>query len=252
MPPVRVHNFSISLDGFGTGDGITFDAPFGHAGERLHEWMFTTRFWRSMVGDTGGTAGVDNSFADRHGRGIGAEIMGRGKFGAHTGPWTDVGTDDEWRGWWGPNPPFHTPVFVLTHHPRPPIEMEGGTVFHFVDASPQEALDLAREAAGDLDVRIGGGPTVVRDFLAAELIDTLHVVQGADPARPRRSPVGRHRGRRGALRHRGGLLTERCHPPHLHTSITDPADVRRGLRHPSGRSRDHAAGHDCRDRPLAR
>ena len=94
-----------------------------------------------------------------------------------TGPWTDVGTDDEWRGWWGPNPPFHTPVFVLTHHPRPSIEMEGGTVFHFVDASPQEALDLAREAAGDLDVRIGGGPTVVRDFLAADLIDTLHVVQ---------------------------------------------------------------------------
>ena len=117
------------------------------------------------------------SFAERHGLGIGAEIMGRGKFGPQTGPWTDVGTDDEWRGWWGPNPPFHTPVFVLTHHPRPSIEMEGGTVFHFVDASPQEALDLAREAAGDLDVRIGGGPTVVRDFLAADLIDMLHVVQ---------------------------------------------------------------------------
>ena len=122
-------------------------------------------------------AGVDHSFAERHGLGIGAEIMGRGKFGVQTGPWTDVGTDDEWRGWWGPNPPFHTPVFVLTHHPRPSIEMEGGTVFHFVDASPQEALDLAREAAGDLDVRIGGGPTIVRDFLAADLIDTLHVVQ---------------------------------------------------------------------------
>ena len=178
MSQVRVHNFSISLDGFGTGEGITFDAPFGHAGHRLHEWYFATRFWRSMVGDS-----------RWHGRcrqrrspnglnvGFGAEIMGRGKFGAQTGPWTDVGTDDEWRGWWGPNPPFHTPVFVLTHHPRPPIEMEGGTVFHFVDASPQEALDLAREAAGDLDVRIGGGPTVVRDFLAADLIDTLHVVQ---------------------------------------------------------------------------
>jgi dihydrofolate reductase len=177
MSQVRVHNFSISLDGFGTGDGITFDAPFGHAGERLHEWMFATRFWRSMVGEAGGTSGVDHSFADRHGLGIGAEIMGRGKFGPQTGPWTDVGTDDEWRGWWGPNPPFHTPVFVLTHHPRPSMEMEGGTVFHFVDATPQEALDLAREAAGDLDVRIGGGPTVVRDFLAADLIDTLHVVQ---------------------------------------------------------------------------
>src|SRR5215207_5519702 len=142
MSQVRVHNFSISLDGFGTGDGITFDSPFGHAGERLHEWMFATRFWRSMVGDAGGTSGVDHSFADRHGLGIGAEIMGRGKFGPQTGPWTDVGTDDEWRGWWGPNPPFHTPVFVLTHHPRPLIEMEGGTVFHFVDASPREALDL--------------------------------------------------------------------------------------------------------------
>jgi dihydrofolate reductase len=148
MSQVRVHNFSISLDGFGTGDGITFDAPFGHAGERLHEWMFATRFWRSMVGQPGGTAGVDHAFADRHGPGIGAEIMGRGKFSPQAGPWTDVGTDDEWRGWWGTNPPFHTPVFVLTHHPRPMIEMEGGTVFHFVDASPQEALDLAREAAG--------------------------------------------------------------------------------------------------------
>jgi dihydrofolate reductase len=139
--------------------------------------MFTTRFWRSTVGDTGGTVGVDHSFANRHGLGIGAEIMGRGKVGPQTGPWTDVGTDDEWRGWWGPKPPFRTPVFVLTHHPRSPIEMEGGTVFHFVDASPQEALDLAREAAGDLDVRIGGGPTVIRDFLAVDLIDTLHVVQ---------------------------------------------------------------------------
>ena len=130
-----------------------------------------------MMGDTGGTVGIDHTFAERIDIGFGAEIMGRVKFGAQTGPWTDVGTDDEWRGWWGPNPPFHTPVFVLTHHARPPIEMEGGTVFHFVDASPQEALDLARQAAGELDVRIGGGPTVVRDFLAADLIDTLHVVQ---------------------------------------------------------------------------
>src|SRR5438034_58779 len=108
MSEVRVHNFSISLDGFGTGDGITFDAPFGHAGERLHEWMFATRFWRSMVGDAGGSAGVDHSFAERHGLGFGAEIMGRGKFGVQTGPWTDVGTDDEWRGWGGPSPPCPT------------------------------------------------------------------------------------------------------------------------------------------------
>jgi dihydrofolate reductase len=130
-----------------------------------------------MIGQPGGGVGVDDSFAVRHGVGFGAEIMGRGKFTTQTGPWTDVGTDDEWRGWWGPNPPFHTPVFVLTHYPRPSIEMEGGTVFHFVDASPKEALELAQEAAGDLDVRIGGGPTMVRDFLAAGLIDTLHVVQ---------------------------------------------------------------------------
>lgn len=177
MSQVRVHNFSISLDGFGTGDGITLESPFGHAGERLHEWMFATRFWHSIVGETGGTEGVDQSFAERHSVGIGAEIMGRGKFGVQTGPWTDIGSEDEWRGWWGPNPPFHTPVFVLTHHPRPTIEMEGGTVFHFIDASPQEALATAQEAAGDLDVRIGGGPTTVRDFLAAGLIDTLHVVQ---------------------------------------------------------------------------
>ena len=178
MSQVRVHNFSISLDGFGTGEGLTFDAPFGHAGHRLHEWMFATRFGRSMVGSTRRQRPVSTTRSpNADGLGFGAEIMGRGKFGPQTGPWTDVGTDDEWRGWWGPNPPFHTPVFVLTHHPRPSIEMEGGTVFHFVDASPQEALDLAREAAGDLDVRIGGGPTVVRDFLAADLIDMLHVVQ---------------------------------------------------------------------------
>jgi dihydrofolate reductase len=173
MSQVRVHNFSISLDGFGTGDDLTLEAPFGHAGERLHEWMFATRFWRAMVGEAGGSMGVDHAFAERHGLSIGAEIMGRGKFGPPAG----FDADDEWRGWWGPNPPFHTPVFVLTHHPRPSLEMEGGTVFHFVDASPHEALDLARQAAGGLDVRIGGGPTTVRNFLAADLIDFLHIVQ---------------------------------------------------------------------------
>jgi dihydrofolate reductase len=120
--------------------------------------------------------GVDDAFAELHVIGIGAEIMGRRKFGPQVGPWTDLGTEGEWRGWWGPNPPFHTPVFVLTHHPRPSIEMEGGTVFHFIEATPHEALELAREAAGDLDVQIGGGPTVVRSFLEAGLIDSLHVV----------------------------------------------------------------------------
>jgi dihydrofolate reductase len=174
---VRVHSFAISLDGFATGDGVSGDAPFGHAGTRLHDWMFATRFGSSMLGRSGGSVGVDHAFAERHGPGIGAEIMGRGKFGPQTGPWTDLGTDDEWRGWWGPNPPFHTPVFVLTHHPRPSLELEGGTVFHFVAGSPREVLDRAREAAGGLDVRVGGGPTILRDFLAEDLVDTMHVAQ---------------------------------------------------------------------------
>lgn len=177
MSQVRVHNFSISLDGYGAGDGISPDAPMGHAGTRLHEWMFATRFGASMFGRDGGSVGVDHAFADRHGPGIGAEIMGRGKFSPHAGPWTALGTDDEWRGWWGPEPPFHTPVFVMTHHPRPSLEMEGGTVFHFVSGSPTEVLEQAREAAGGLDVRVGGGATILRDFLAAGLVDTMHLVQ---------------------------------------------------------------------------
>jgi dihydrofolate reductase len=177
MSQVRVHNLSLSLDGFATGEGISSDAPFGHAGTRLHEWMFATRYGTSMGGGSGGSVGVDNAFAEQMEPGIGAEIMGRGKFGPQSGPWTDLGTDDEWRGWWGPNPPFHTPVFVMTHHPRPSLEMAGGTVFHFVDGEPKEVLDRAREAAGGLDVRVGGGPTVVREFLAEGLVDVMHVVQ---------------------------------------------------------------------------
>jgi dihydrofolate reductase len=166
MSRARVHNFSISLDGFGTGEGLSQDAPFGHAGQRLHEWMIATRWW-----DPGGSGGVDDAFAQLHGAGIGAEIMGAGKFGPPG--WHE---DPGWEGWWGPNPPFHTPVFVLAHSPRPSIEMEGGTVFHFIDASPAEALETARTAADGQDVRIGGGPTTVRDFLAAGLVDHLHVV----------------------------------------------------------------------------
>ena len=172
MTQTRIHNFSISLDGFATGEGQSLDAPFGHAGHRLHEWMFATRFGASLLGREGGTAGVDNALAQEHGPGIGAEIMGAGKFGPPG--WQD---DAEWKGWWGPNPPFHTPTFVLTHRPRPSIEMEGGTIFHFLDAAPAEALDAAREAADGQDVRIGGGPTVVRDFLAAGLVDHMHLVQ---------------------------------------------------------------------------
>ena len=175
MSQVRVHNFSISLDGFGTGDGITSDAPFGHAGERLHEWMFATRFWRSMVGLPGGTLGLDHSFAERHGPGIGAEIMGRGKFGVQTGPWTDVGADDEWRGWWGPNPPFHTPVFVLTRQKREPWVRKGGTTFYFVNDGIENALARAREVAGGKDIRIAGGANVIGSYLHAGLVDEIHV-----------------------------------------------------------------------------
>jgi dihydrofolate reductase len=172
MSELRVHNFSISLDGFATGAGQAPDAPFGHAGERLHEWMFATRFWHRMGGGSGGTTGADHALAALHGAGIGAEIMGAGKFGPPG--WQD---DPGYRGAWGAEPPFHTPVFVLTHRPRPSIEMEGGTTFHFLDAPPAEALERAREAAGGLDVRLGGGPSVVRDFLAEGLVDHMHVVQ---------------------------------------------------------------------------
>jgi dihydrofolate reductase len=166
MSLARVQFFSVSLDGFGSGEGHSHAAPFGHAGERLHEWMFITRSWTP-----GGSGGVDDAFLRLHDPGVGAEIMGAGKFG-YPG-WHE---DPEWNGWWGPNPPFHTPVFVLTHHARPSIEMDGGTTFHFLDVSPAEALATAREAAGGQDVRIGGGASVIREFLAAGLVDHMHIV----------------------------------------------------------------------------
>ena len=171
MSLARVQFFSVSLDGFGTGVGLSREEPFGHAGERLHEWMFRTAWWHDMQGEPGGSRGIDDALVRLHDPGVGAEIMGAGKYG-YPG-WHD---DPDWTGWWGPNPPFHTPVFVLTHHPRPSLEMEGGTTFHFLDASPADALAAAREAAGDADVRIGGGATMIREFLAARLIDHMHVV----------------------------------------------------------------------------
>ncbi len=172
MSQVRVHNFAVSLDGYSTGEGQRLEAPFGHADTRLMQWFFDTRSFRAMQGESGGSTGIDDALAGRWGPGIGAEIMGRNKFGPQRGPWED----ESWQGWWGDEPPFHTPVFVLTHHPRPSVEMKGGTTFHFIDASPREALDAAREAAGGLDVRIGGGPATVRQFLAAGLIDHMHLV----------------------------------------------------------------------------
>ena len=171
MSLARVHNFAISLDGFGTGEGQTQEAPFGHAGHRLHQWMFATRFWNEMVGRPGGSSGVDDAFSQRFAPGIGAEIMGANKFGPPG--WHE---DPDWKGWWGTNPPFHTPTFILTHQPRPAIAMEGGTTFHFIDASPAEALETAREAADGQDVRLGGGPTTINEFLAAELVDHMHLV----------------------------------------------------------------------------
>ena len=171
MSLARIHNFAISLDGFGTGEGQTKETPFGHAGERLHEWMFATRWWHEMVGKPGGSSGIDDAFTQRFTPGIGAEIMGANKFGPPG--WHE---DPDWKGWWGSNPPFHTPTFILTHQPRPSIEMEGGTTFHFIDAPPVEALDIALEAANGQDVRLGGGPTTIREFLAAGLVDHMHVV----------------------------------------------------------------------------
>ena len=170
MSLARVHNFAISLDGFGTGEPQTQEAPFGHAGERLHQWMFATRWWHDLTGQPGGTSGIDDAFTQRFTPGIGAEIMGANKFGPPG--WHE---DPEWKGWWGPNPPFHTPTFILTHQPRPSIEMEGGTTFHFIDASPAEALEIAREAAAGQDVRLGGGATTIREFLAAGLVDEMHL-----------------------------------------------------------------------------
>lgn len=167
MPRTRIHNFSISLDGFATGEPQSLEAPFGHAGQRLHQWMFATRYR-----DPSGSVGVDDAFAQQFAPGIGAEIMGSNKFGPPG--WQD---DESWTGWWGEDPPFHTPVFVLTHRSRPALAMGGGTTFHFIEASPAEALAAAQEAADGLDVRIGGGPTVVRDFLSAGLVDHMHLVQ---------------------------------------------------------------------------
>ncbi len=171
MSRVRVHNLAVSLDGYAAGPGQDVDNPLGVGGPRLHEWVFETAFGRRMMGEEGGTEGVDNDFLSRGEAWIGATIMGRNMFGPVRGPWGD----EEWTGWWGDEPPYHHPVFVLTHHPRPPIPMAGGTTFHFVDEGIEVALERAREAAGDDDVRIGGGSATIQQYLRAGLIDDLHV-----------------------------------------------------------------------------
>jgi len=166
---LRVHNFLVSLDGYSTGEGQQLSAAFGHAHEEFREWFGKIRLWRGLMPD--GNFGPDEAIASAWGAGIGAEIMGRNKFRPTSGPWPD----DGWRGWWGENPPFHTPCFVMTHWPRPSI-VAGDTTFHFVSGTPREVLDLALTAAAGSDVRLGGGPTTVNQFLAADLVDYLHVV----------------------------------------------------------------------------
>jgi len=171
MSRVRVHGFTISLDGYGAGPDQTREEPLGRNGESLHGWLISTRTFQTLYGKTEGTTGPDDDFAARGFENLGAWIMGRNMFGPVRGPWPD----DSWRGWWGKNPPYHVPVFVLTHHAREPLEMEGGTVFHFVTEGIESALARAREAAGSGDIRIGGGVSTIRQYLNTRVIDEMHL-----------------------------------------------------------------------------
>lgn len=172
MTRVRVESFTISLDGYGAGPNQSLENPLGVGGTELHQWALPTRtFQRTLFGTDSGTTGVDDDFAARGFQNMGAWILGRNMFGPIRGPWPN----EDWKGWWGDNPPYHVPTFVLTHHARPSIEMEGGTTFHFVTGGIHEALARAREAANGKDVRIGGGASTIRQYLQAALIDELHV-----------------------------------------------------------------------------
>ncbi len=172
MTQLKVKAFAVSIDGYGAGPRQSREHPLGVGGESLHEWFFPTRTFKEMLGGgEGGSSGVDDDFARRSFDNMGAWIMGRNMFGPVRGAWPD----DEWKGWWGNNPPYHVPVFVLTHHPRASITMEGGTVFHFVTGGIHEALKQAREAAQGRDVRVGGGVATVRQYLQAGLLDEMHL-----------------------------------------------------------------------------
>jgi dihydrofolate reductase len=168
---LRVACFAASADGYGAGPDQSVDHPLGVGGEALHRWFFPTATFRRSMGGTGGTTGLDDEFASAGFEGVWAWILGRNMFGPIRGPWKD----ESWKGWWGDEPPYHVPVFVLTHHPRPTFEMEGGTTFHFVTGGIHEALERARGAAGGKDVRIGGGPDTIRQYLRAGLIDEMHL-----------------------------------------------------------------------------
>ena len=173
MTRLRVESFTISLDGYGAGPKQSIDDPLGVGGTALHGWAFPTRtFQRTLFGaEDKGTIGIDDDFAARGFRNIGAWILGRNMFAPSRGPWPD----DDWKGWWGDNPPYHVPVFILTHYARGPISMDGGTTFHFVTGGIDDALNQAREAAGGMDVRIGGGSNTIQQYLRAGLIDEMHV-----------------------------------------------------------------------------
>jgi len=172
MSKLTVRSFTVSLDGYGAGPRQSREAPMGEGGFSLHGWFFPTRTARKMFGQEGGETGVDDDFAARGFENVGAWILGRNMFGPVRGPWPD----ESWRGWWGENPPYHTPVFVLTQHARKPLEMEGGTTFHFVTDGIESALRQAKSAANGRDVRVGGGVHTIRQYLAARLIDELHLV----------------------------------------------------------------------------
>ncbi len=171
MPKLRVQSFSLSVDGFGAGPGQNLENPLGVNGPELMEWVFRTRFFQRMHGAGGGETGVDNGIAEQGFAGIGAWILGRNMFGPVRGPWPD----ESWKGWWGDEPPYHTPVYILTHHPRPPLRMAGGTEFTFVTEGIHAALEQAMAAAGGRDVRLGGGVSTIRQYLQAGLVDELHL-----------------------------------------------------------------------------
>jgi dihydrofolate reductase len=174
-PRVRVLSFGVSIDGYGAGPDQGLEHPLGKGGPALMEWFFHTRVWKQHQHEAGGETGTDNAMAERGFENVGAWILGRNMFGPVRGPWPD----DQWKGWWGASPPYHTPVFVLTHHPRAPLLMAGGTEFRFVTDGIESALRQAREAAGGRDVRIGGGAATIRQYLAARLVDEVHLAIGS-------------------------------------------------------------------------